>query len=121
MLKYVPLCALLLIACGGSDPSAPSIDSSRKVSSLSDAERQDHCAWLIGAEGGEGSTHKCGDATLKIGSVESCAAGLKGLTASCPMTYGELKACNDATVQSTCNALTATACTKLNAYAISCQ
>jgi hypothetical protein len=120
-LKYLPLVSLLLIACGGSTPSSPAIDGSRKLSSLSDQERQDLCAWEISAEGGEGKQYNCSDGNkLTILSVGQCEQGLKKLNSSCELTYGDLKACADEMAKDACSAVTSNACQMGAAKAQAC-
>jgi len=119
-LKYLPLGFMLLIGCGGSAP--PEIDRSQPITSLSDQQRHDFCAWQASALGGEGKQYDCNGGKLTVKAVSECVKALSSAPATCSnITYGEVKDCSDQQVENVCTGLGSTACQKLNADAASCS
>jgi len=56
--------AVLAAACGGSGDGPAGVDRSKRVSTVTDAEKAALCDWLAPMVGGYGSTHPCPGALI---------------------------------------------------------
>jgi hypothetical protein len=118
--KYLPLACLLLLGCGGS--GAPDIDRSAPITSLTEQQRQDFCAWEASALGGEGKQYDCNGAKLTVKATSECVSALRSAPASCSnITYGEVKDCTDQQVQNVCTGLGSAACQRFSTDAAACS
>lgn len=86
--------SLFAMACGGGDDADSGVDSDKRVAELSESEVRDVCEAGIEAQGGEGTTHDCGDGvTAEVGTVDECVADYQDFPSDCELTVGELEAC----------------------------
>lgn len=87
------LLALLAAACG----DGSGVDSSKKVSDLSEGEIQQICEWGIDLQGGPRQI-TCGETSITLdvaGCVESMKKELE-IYETCSLTVGQLEACSEA-------------------------
>jgi len=98
-LGWLVLSTLVMVGCGG--PSQPSIDHSKKLSALSESERQDTCAWTVGTMGGDGHEITC-DGQKFTFKTEICLNSLKNVPAGCTATFGDLASCTEAQSKDFC-------------------
>jgi hypothetical protein len=91
-LSGLVLMGLVLVGCGG--PAQPSIDHGKKLSALSESERQDMCAWAVSKMGGDGHKITCGSGDNKVTAtftIDHCLT----TSADCSATYGDVVSCTE--------------------------
>jgi hypothetical protein len=109
--------AVGLAACGGGGDDDPetvdasvSIDAGsgisgdRQIGSLTPAEQQAFCEYMIATEGGPGSVHECDGLTLTASTVENCVADFVNL-GDCTATVAQAEACAEAIGMTPCGSL----------------
>jgi hypothetical protein len=111
---------MLLIACGAG--SGPAIDRSLPITSMTDQQRHDFCAWQASALGGEGKPFTCGSSSFTVKTVPDCVHQLASAPAKCSnITYGEVKDCTDSEVHDVCGGLNGAECTRFYNDAFACS
>ncbi len=113
MLRNASIATLLstafLAACGGGandTPSRSGLPENEEVTSLSDADLETLCNWVVAYEGGVGTTLACGET---VDGPDQCTAAIRAAT-HCPLIVSQYETCAAALRANACTALGNPAC-----------
>jgi hypothetical protein len=112
----VAIAPAIVCGCGGErvdDDSSSGVDSSRRVTELSDEEIADLCDWSSAELGGYGVERECSGQTVRTqASQQECMNSL-GSDPSCTATVGDIEKCINALDGDLCRLLSEPACLPL--------